>query len=231
MMMRALQLASVCTLVSASASVRAQITDPNNLIAPPPPPIQFRGKHLVRPNVDFQWMWQYTQPAPHGNEGALLSDPHFAPMLQESLKAPQSFFRDGALPLPDVAQQYFGVSFSSVRAEGNRYISLTGCVLHQCENQGLLWVDTSVQHPTVVFAATQWTTQGVPVDDPGATFNLWVFSSRALDVEHPPAALVDAIAQWNNTSPQHIHAALVVDPDGTPHQVNAAVLGATPATK
>lgn len=230
MMMRILQLAFVLTLISA-ASVRAQITDPNNLIAPPPPPIQFRGRHLVKPTTDFQWMWQYTQPAPNGNEGALLNDPHFAMMLQDNLKAPQSFYRDGTLPLAAVAQQYFGVNFSSVRAEGNRTISLIGCVQHQCEDQGLLWVDTAVQRPTVVFAATQWTAQGAPIEDPNAEFNLWVFTSRALDAEHPPVALVNTIAQWHNENHQRIHAALVIDPDGTPHQVNPAVLGATPVTK
>ena len=231
MMMRTLQLAVVSTLLASAVSVRAQITDPNNLIAPPPPPIQFRGKHLVKPVTDFQWMWQYTQPAPNGNEGALLADPKFVLMLKDNLKAPQSFFRDGALPLSDAAQQYFGVNFSKVRAEDNRFIAFTGCVPHQCENQGLLWVDTGVQRPTVVFAATQWTTQGAPVGDANAEFNLWIFSSRALDAEHPPVALVNAISQWHSAAPRHIHAALIIDPDGTPHQVNPAVLGATPAVK
>ena len=72
-MTRLLHLAALLTL---TAPVRAQITDPNNLIAPPPPPIQFRGRHLVK-FTDFQWLWQYTQPAPAGNEIGLLTDPHY----------------------------------------------------------------------------------------------------------------------------------------------------------
>ena len=224
-MRKLLQLASALAL-TITATSRAQVSDPNNLIAPPPPPIQFRGKHLVKPVTDLQWLWQYTAPAP-GNEGGLLIDPHFHEMLHNNLTAPQSFYRDGNLPLYDVAEAYFGTHTNAVRSQDNRYIAFAGCVPHLCEDQGLLWIDTAVQHPTVVFAATEWTTEGAPVEDPNAAFNLWLFSSRPLDADHPPTALIAAIQQWNPQ--QHIKTALVIDPDGTPHQVNPATLGATPA--
>jgi hypothetical protein len=84
-----------------------------------------------------------------------------------------------------------------------------------------------------VFAATEWTTQGKPEIDPDAQYNLWIFSSRPLDREHPPATLVTAISNWNSSwnkaRPQHIQTALIIDPDGTPHKINPATLGAIPA--
>ena len=223
-----LQLAAL--LLTITATSRAQISNPDNLIAPPPPPIQFRGKHLVKPVADFQWLWQYTTPAPDGNEGALLTDAHFRSMLRDNLTAPQSFWRDGKLPLADVARLYFSMITGPVHGIDNRYVTFNSCVPHLCYDQGLIWVDTAPQHPTVVFAATEWTTQGKSYADPEADFNLWLFSSRPLDPGHIPQSLVAAIADWNAIAPQHIQIALIIDPDGTPHKVDPATLGATPST-
>jgi hypothetical protein len=225
-MNRLLHLAALIALPS-PAMAHAQITDPNNLIAPPPPPLQFRGKHLIRP-TDLQWLWQYTQPAPVGNESGLLSDPHFGPMLDDNLKGPQAFFRNGALPLPVVVQQYFSNTTGGVHTSGNRYISLAGCAQPECNTHGLLWIDTAVQRPTVVFAATEWTTEGKPVIDPDATFNLWLFSSRTLDPADLPPALLATLSTWNTK--QHIQTALLIDPNGTPHKLNPTLLRPTPAT-
>jgi hypothetical protein len=227
-MRKLFHLAAALTLLTA-ATTHAQITNPNDLIAPPPQPIQFHGKHLIEPVADFQWLWQYTLPLPDGNEAGLIADPHFREMLKNNFKAPQSFYRDGALPLAEVAEQYFGMIFSPVEGIDNRYITFNSCVPHDCIRQGLIWVDTATQHPVIVFAATEWTTEGKPDADPDATFNLWVFSNRALDIEHLPPALITAISQWNGKKPQHIQTALLVDPDGTPHKINPAILGATPA--
>jgi len=215
-------------LITITATSRAQVSDPNKLIAPPPPPIRFHGTHVAIP--DLQWLWQYTQPAPDGNEAGLLVDPHFDSLLKDNLKAPQSFFRDGKVPLSAVARSYFGMIFSPVHGIDNRYITFSSCVPHDCTRHGLIWVDTAPQHPIVVFAATEWATEGKPESNPDAEYNLWVFSSRPLDPEHPPATLVTAISDWiSPAAPQHIKTALVIDPDGTPHQVNPTVLGATPS--
>jgi hypothetical protein len=213
------------TLLLGATTTHAQITNPDTLIGKPPaPPTHAR----VSLTTDLQWLWQYTQPAPQGNEEGLLKDPRFTDLLKDNLKASQSFFRDGTLPLAEVAHRYFGMIFSSVRGIGNRYITFNSCVPHDCTSHGLLWVDTAPQHPTVVFAATEWTTQGKSVIDPDAEYYLWIFSSRPLDPEHPPATLVAAIADWNGTQPQHIKRALLIDPDGTLHTVVPATLGATP---
>ncbi|MGA8939880.1 MAG: hypothetical protein WB439_12025 [Acidobacteriaceae bacterium] len=220
-----LQLAAL--LLFTATTVRAQITNPDNLIAPPP---RNPAIHRPLPADNLQWLWQYTQPAPNGNEAGLLDDPRFKSMLHDNLKAPQSFFRNGALPLADVAEHYFGMIFSAVRGMDNRYITFNSCVPHDCTSQGLLWIDTAPAHPTIVFVATQWTTEGKSDADPDADFNLWVFSNRPLDPEHPPPTLVTAISKWDYMQPRHIKTALIVDPNGMPHKVDPRILGATPST-
>jgi len=227
-MKRTLQLAALAISLIAAPAYE-QVSNPDNLIAPPPPPIQFHGKHLIKPVTDLQWLWQYTTPGPDGNEGALLTDAHFRTMLHDNLTAPQAFWRDGKLPLADVARLYFTTQSGTVHGIDNRYVTLGGCVASMCEDQGLLWIDTAPQHPTVIFAATEWTTEGKPVADPDASFNLWLFASRPLDPDHIPPSLVAAISDWNAIAPQHIQTALIIDPDGTPHKVDPTSLGATPS--
>jgi hypothetical protein len=222
-----LHLAATLALTGALAT-HAQITNPDALIAPPPRnPAQHKP---IQPTDDLQWLWQYTRPEPDGDALALVRDPRFAILLRNQLTAPQPFWRDGADPLWNVASQYFGVTQGGVHSSDNRYITVSGCVPHQCRDQGLLWLDTAPPHPWLVFVATAWVPEGHSYTDPQAAFNLWLFPTRSLDPQHPPASLVHAISEWNRTAPQLINAAIVVDPDGTPHKVNPTLLGATSST-
>ncbi|MBS1823497.1 MAG: hypothetical protein JST61_16250 [Acidobacteria bacterium] len=188
--------------------------------------------HREKPQVeDLSWMWQYTQPAPNGRESALVSDARFSLLLEQKLRAPQTFWDGGRPPLAEVAKKYFGVVFDRVVADKDRYLTIYGCVPHLCPNQGMLWVDVHGPHPLLVFAATDWTTQGRESADPNASFNLWVFSSAPIDAARIPRSLIRSIANWNTTQPQRIESAVLVDPDGTPHIVPPTSLGATPAGK
>ncbi|MBS1800732.1 MAG: hypothetical protein JSS95_13005 [Acidobacteria bacterium] len=188
--------------------------------------------HREKPQVeDLSWMWQYTQPAPNGREADLIGDSRFSLLLEQKLRAPQTFWDGGRQPLAEVAKKYFGVVFGRVVTDKNRYLTIYGCVPHLCSNQGMLWVDVYGPHPLLVFAATDWTTQGKESQDPNANFNLWVFSSAPIDVARIPKSLVQSIANWNTSQPQHIESAVLIDPDGTPHVVPPASLGATPASR
>jgi hypothetical protein len=218
-----LQLAAV-TAALAATTAHAQIINPDKLVAPPPPNPARHYPHKST-SADVQWLWKYTQPAPNGNLGGLLADSRFPTLLHDQLRAPQSFFRDGHAPLDEAATRYLGTQFS-VTGTDNRYITATGCVPQNCVDQGMLFVDTLGTHPLVVFAATAWTTVGKPSEDPAADFNLWIFPGAALDPEHPPFALTQAISRWNSTAAQHIQTAILVDPDGTPHKVDPSTFGA-----
>jgi len=195
---------------------------------------------------DVEWIWQYT-PAPpdtNGRENDLVQDPHFVPFLEQFLTAPQTFWGfpiDGRYrSLPNTALDHLTVP-DKVLADDNRYISITGCVVHFCPARGLLWVDLNGSHHLVVFAAIDWIKEGRPTTDPAAEYTLWLFPNQPLSIasgaaQHPPPALTKAIARWTaqplpgSGIVQNITHAILVDPDGTPHEVAPSALSVAPPT-
>ena len=211
-MLRRLQLAAVALVLIAEAPARAQL-----------------HLHADKPSAeDLSWLWQYTQPAPHGDEAALLSDARFKPLLTEHLKAPQTFWTKGK-SLPDTVVEYLKHP-RTVASQDNRYFTATGCVEEFCPNRGLLWIDLGSPRPLTIFAATKWIAENKATDQPGATYTLWVFSSRTLDPAHLPKPLVQSIAPWasepiGDGTIEQISNVILVDPDGQPHQIQPADIG------
>jgi len=197
---------------------------------------------------DVEWLWQYTPDATNkdGRENDLVQDLRFKPLLDQFLTAPQTFWGnpiDGRYrSLSNTALDHLSVP-DKVLADENRYISISGCVVHFCPARGLLWIDLNGAHHLVVFAAIDWTKQGRPTSDPAAEYTLWLFSNEQLtadpgpgspQAQHPPAALTKAIARWTaqplagSGIVQNITHAILVDPDGTPHEVAPSTLGVQP---
>ena len=192
---------------------------------------------------DVEWIWQYT-PADNnkdGRENELIQDPHFLPFLDQFLTAPQTFWGQPLggryRSLANTALDHLTVP-GKVLADENRYVSITGCVVHFCPARGLLWVDLNGKQHLVVFAAIDWTKEGRPTTDPAAEYTLWLFPNEPLSIagsaQHPPAALTRAIARWTaqplagSGIVQNITHAILVDPDGTPHEVAPSALGVAP---
>ncbi len=206
------QLAAAALMLTTTLGVRAQL----------------HLKHDKPQVEDLSWMWQYTEPAPTGNESALISDVHFKPLLIQHLTAPQTFWSKGK-SLADTTLEYLGQP-RSVVADENRYITATGCVPEFCPNRGLLWIDLGSPRPLVVFAATNWIAENKATDQPGANYTLWVFSSRALDPVHLPRPLMRRIAPWAveplaDGTIEQIANVILVGPDGQPHQIQPSDIG------
>ncbi|HWZ51073.1 MAG TPA: hypothetical protein VNW54_06385 [Granulicella sp.] len=216
--------------------------------APPEP----HEKHEKRPHSNIEWLWQYSPSAqrPNGDEHALIQDSRFVPFLNQNLTAPQSFWGVQGTkykPLADTAFDFLSVP-GKVIADDNRYLSITGCVFHFCPSRGLLWVDLNQAAKNspgpehmVFFAATDWIREGKASTEPGAEYTLWVFPNQAFGLtpgdQHPiPSALVRSIARWTREplagsgEVENITRAIIVDPDGTPHQVPLATLGVSSST-
>ena len=205
----------------------------------------FAAPKPTRPAPEnVEWIWQYTPDDTNkqGRENDLVQDDRFRPFLDQFLTAPQTFW--GApvngkyRSLASTALDHLTVP-GSVLADDNRYISISGCVVHFCPARGLLWIDLNGAHHLVVFAAIDWTKQGAPTSDPAAEYTLWVFPNQPLTIaangaQHPPAALIRALARWTaqplpgSAIVQNITHAILVDPDGTPHQVAPSALGVAP---
>ncbi len=207
-------------------------------------PAQARGKKEKAAPENVEWLWQYTQTKddPAGRENDLVQDLRFRPMLEQFLTAPQSFWGtpvDGKpRTLATTALDHLSVP-DKVIADENRYVSISGCVVHFCPARGLLWVDLNGSHHLVVFAAIDWVKQGRPTSDPAAEYTLWLFPDEPLTVaagagQHPPAALLKSLDRWaaqplaGSGIVQNITHAILVDPDGTPHEVSPSALGITP---
>jgi len=238
-MNRLLQLAALLTITPPLAS--AQIHP--SLFAAKEKPVR----------EDVEWIWQYTpdKQNPDGRENDLVQDPRFRPFLEQFLTTPQTFWGQPVngkyRSLASTALDHLSVP-SKVLADDNRYISITGCVVHFCPGRGLLWLDLNGAHHLVVFAALDWIPQGAPATDPAAQYTLWLFPNDPLTAVAPgtsappssgptqriPPALTHAIARWTaqplagSGIVQNITHAILVDPDGTPHEVAPTTLGVAP---
>lgn len=210
----------------AATAAHAQIINPDKLVAPAPPNparhYEQRHKH------DLQWLWQYTLDGSAAETG-LLADPRFKQLISNELQAPQAFWNNGLTALPEVVTHYFTVELDPkhVAHSDNRYISIRGCVPHDCPRQGLLWFDTEPRHADIIFAATEWSSVGHEETSPDAQYNLWLFSNRALDPDHLSEAFLRTASRWLAGTHENILKIVLVDPDGTPHAVDPRVFTST----
>jgi len=219
-MRRHLQLAALTILLTTAAATRAQI----------------HLKHDKAQTEDLQWLWQYTKPAPDGNENGLTNDPRFAALLKQHLTAPQSFW--GNESLADAALEFLSVP-GVARSDENRYFTATGCVPHFCPARGMLFVDTAGSHPLIVFAAIDWNRESHTTDENNAEYTLWIFPDRELTATRPadnttylPQPLQKSLGIFSaalngGTVPPLVTRAFVVTPEGKPHEIPASQSGVT----
>ncbi|NYF81220.1 hypothetical protein [Granulicella arctica] len=191
----------------------------------------------------LEWLWQYgpSDTDKEGRENALVQDDRFRPMLAQYLTAPQTFWGNAVSgkyrSLADTALDFLSVP-DKVLADDNRYLSISGCVVHFCPSRGLLWVDLNARDPLLVFAAIDWIRDSKTTTQPDAEYTLWIFPNQTLVAEATAPnrispALTHSIARWS-AQPlagtgivQNITHAILVDPDGTPHELPIAAVGVT----
>ncbi len=227
-----LQLAATALVAALAASAHAQISNPDSLVAPPP----HAHNTPTHPNsaTNPQWLWEYTRPLPNGRADQLRFDERFATLLDDNFKQAQAMWAstpDKQVPLAEIIPRFVS-RYSVVTAEKNRYITLDGCVPSFCAASGMLWFDLGLPKPLMVFAATNWSTQGHTTDEQAADFYLWLFPSRYVSSDALPFALTQSIAHWDarlaaaHRLVPHISHAILVEPDGTPVELQPAMTGA-----
>ena len=225
-----LQLATVLALTAITSPLRAQISNPNDMVTGPPKPPARRDHATTPKSGNLQWLWQFTQPEPNGNAVALRIDERFGALLDTEFKQPQAFWGK-QVPLSSVIPRFLA-RYGEVNAKANRYLSIDGCVPSFCAAHGMLWADLGQPDPLFVFAAVDWTTEAHTTDEPTADYNLWLFTSRHLSADAIPLALTISIADWDARLAQahrgvpHIAHAILVEPDGTPFPLNPSQIGA-----
>lgn len=191
--------------------------------------------HRHHPADDLSWIWQYTDPVPDGSENRFVWDPRLKPFLKQNLTAPQTFWgpKNGqGKPLHEAALEFLGGPPGRVFADSHRYLNADACVSHFCPDRGLLWIDTALPKPLVVFSAIDWISDNRPTDDKNSAYTLWIFPNQPIDPARIPAALTHSIARWTaqpssgSTDLQNITRVFLVDPDGTPHTLSPSTIGA-----
>lgn len=192
---------------------------------------------------DVEWLWEYgpSDTAKDGQENELVRDLRFQPMLTQYFTAPQTFWGNPGhyKSLPETVLDFLSVP-DKVVAEDNRYVSISGCVFHFCPSRGLLWVDLNSKNTLMVFAAIDWIRDSKTTSQPGAEYTLWLFPDHPLSPDATaenriPPALIHSIARWSaeplagSGIVQNITHVILVDPDGTPHQLPISAVGVTPS--
>jgi hypothetical protein len=217
-----LQLAAVTLLTATTA--HAQLHMP-----------QLSHKEPKETREEVAWLAPYANPAPNGRESELVHDLRFKTFLRDHFTAPQIFWNDNE-SLTDTIMEFLSVP-NQVVLDDNRYLSADGCVPHFCPSRGLLFVDLGTAHPLTVFAAVDWVKENKTPNQSGAEYTLWLFCNRPLragddaEATHIPAALKRTIARWtaqpvpDSTTVENITNAVLVDPDGTPHNVPPPTVG------
>lgn len=198
-------------------------------------PAQFHFPQHITKNKsqkeDVSWLAPYATPEPDGRENELIHDIRFKAFLRDHLKAPQTFWNENE-SLPDTVMEFLEVP-GKVVLDDNRFLAIDGCVPHFCPSRGLLFVDLGTDHALVVFAAIDWTKDNRTPTQSGAEYTMWIFANHPLSDGPIPPALTRAISHWTaqpssaSTTPQNITNTVLVDPDGTPHQVPPATVGVT----
>ena len=200
------------------------------------PPIPPKDSSKPRKNKqgrqDAEWLWQYSPPPADGREHELIQDPHFLPFLQQNFTAPQSFWgpqgEGQRKTLAQTAYDFLAIP-GKVIADQNRYITATGSVFHFRSSRGLLFVDLNDPQALAVFAAIDWIRDSKTTDQPDAEYTLWIFPNRVLGTGLAPHSLPPplqrSLIRWmaeplpGSGIVEKVTAAILVDPDGTPHQV------------
>jgi hypothetical protein len=199
--------------------------------------IHFPGHNKKPQGEDLTWFAPYASPDPGGRAEELIHDPRFKSFLRDHLTAPQRFWNENQ-SLADTVFEFLSTP-GAVVLEDNRFFTVDGSVPDFSPDRGLLFIDLGAAHPFIAFAAIDWTKESKTTDDAGASYSLWLFSTRDLDATSDtdatriPPALKQALTRWSAVAldttgkPQIITDAILVGPDGTPHRVPPTSLGIT----
>lgn len=145
---------------------------------------------------DLMWVREYAKAGETGNENGLNGDPRFDALLKASFHQGQRFWMDHGsfAPVSEVVHQFIGVPGNMV-IDQDRYVTANGCVPHDCNDGGFVWIDTrSLGKPLVLFVATGMVSGDSPNKE--MHMHLRVFASRKVNWQRMPPSFMQSFAHW-----------------------------------
>ena len=168
-----------------------------------------------------------------GNENGLTNDPRFEALLKASFSQRQWFwYEHGQLvSTADLIETFIGVPGGAILDEG-RYVTADGCVPHDCEDRGMLWIDTGTLPATLIFVGINLVGGSSNSQE---TSHLWIFSSRKLNWQKLPNSFTASLPRWlatiakpgyHGTGGYHYKFALatIVQPNGVTEDITPETL-------
>jgi hypothetical protein len=197
-------------------------------------------KIVPQPSVisDATWTREfasaYTPSNDIGNENQLNGDSRFTTLLKTSFPQRQWFWRENYrfISVPDLVQTFIGVPGDAI-LDDQRYVTADGCVPHDCNDRGMLWIDTAAHPAKLIFVGTASVRTGPA--DAGSRDRLWLFSSSKLDFQNLPQPFLTSLRRWkdriaasnyNGTAGYHYNfiLATIVQPSGEMIDISPALL-------
>lgn len=181
-----------------------------------------------RTSLDASWIPTLATPDSNALQSRLTGDPRFSPMLRRAFPQRQWFWNDHhRFPSTGEVIETFTAVPGKALLDSGRYLTLPGCVPHDCTDNGLLWIDTAPGSTQLIAAIN-------PEVGGGPGTHLWLFTSgNGFDWQKPDANFRFHLNQWLGTlttglpapnDHEHVTLITIVRPDGhqqdlTPQEV------------
>lgn len=157
------------------------------------------------PSTDAAWTRAFGKPSsvdgdpPTGEHRNLVGTPRFNALLRSSFPQHQYFWheRNRFTSVPATIDTFLGVPGDAL-LDGNRYLTVNGCVPHVCGGggDGMLWIDTAAHPAHLIFLAMDFVATPANGFEP---MHLWLFSSTQLDWQHLAQPFLASVTRWFST--------------------------------
>jgi hypothetical protein len=150
----------------------------------------------AKPEAQNDLAWARAFASPEKKDSDNKWDPQFRALIRSSFPQRQSFWRDHGkfLSVPELVEEFIGVP-EGVSLDGDRFLTMDGCVPHACSTRGMVWIDTRRSgKPLVIFVAPE--DVSTADTEKQALQHLWLYSSDELNWQKMPPDFITSLGRW-----------------------------------
>ncbi len=146
--------------------------------------------------ADLSWLHSFAEAYQGTSSQDIKWHAEFERLMSSSFHQRQSFWRDHGrfLTLPELIQWFIGVP-GKVTLDQDRFVTIDGCVPHDCSTTGMVWIDTEGEGKPQVFFVASEDVSGGPSDQ-GSLQHLLIYSSTKANWQKMPPEFVASLGRW-----------------------------------